>query len=76
MGLFQFLWRQLPDRCGAPNCSRRGTRGNENVVIIGDYRFLMCQECTQIQLARRGLAQEYTDMHKRVIDAMNEDEGE
>ena len=74
MGLLQFLWRQLPDRCGAPNCMRQGVRGNENIVVIGDYRVLMCHECTKVQMARRGIAQEYADMSKRVIDALNEDE--
>ena len=74
MGIRSFLWRQLPDRCQMPHCSRRGVRGKENVVVIGDDGFIMCQECTQIELTRRKQTHEYYDMHKRVIDALSEDE--
>jgi len=72
--LGRIFWRQLPDRCQMPHCSRHGIRGKENVVVIGEVGCIMCQECTQIELARRGQAQEYVAMHKRVIDALNEDE--
>jgi len=26
------LWALLPDKCERANCSRRGIRGNENVI--------------------------------------------
>jgi hypothetical protein len=51
-------------------------RGKENVVVIGDDGYIMCQECTQIELTRRKQTHEYYDMHKRVIDALNEDTGD
>jgi hypothetical protein len=33
MGLIEWLWRFLPDRCEMPGCSRQGVRGNENVIL-------------------------------------------
>ena len=74
MGLFQFLWRLLPDRCQMPHCTRRGVRGNENRIVISGRMRTICDECTVIELQRRRGRSEYTDMHKRVIDALNEGE--
>ena len=32
MGLIEWFWRLLPDKCSMPECSRRGVRGNENRI--------------------------------------------
>jgi hypothetical protein len=32
MGVIEWLWNFLPDKCEMPGCSRKGTRGNENVI--------------------------------------------
>jgi hypothetical protein len=40
MTLTERLWRLLPDKCQVVDCSRRGVRGNENLVggkIVCDY---------------------------------------
>jgi hypothetical protein len=57
MGLFSFLWRQLPDKCQAKHCTRRGVRGNENKI---DGKIL-CDECFAIHLLRRGAALEFDE---------------
>lgn len=41
MPLLEWLWRLLPDRCQMHHCSRKGVRGNENVV----YGVRMCDDC-------------------------------
>lgn len=41
MGIIEWLWRFLPDRCEMRDCARRGVRGNENVVA----GFVMCDDC-------------------------------
>jgi len=38
----QELWSLLPDYCENPECSRRGVRGNENVV--GGH--VLCDNCS------------------------------
>lgn len=38
--LYAWLWSFLPDRCEQPGCSRRGVRGNENIIdgrVTCDY---------------------------------------
>lgn len=38
--MIEFLWRFIPDKCQVSDCSRRGVRGNENLVggkIVCDY---------------------------------------
>jgi hypothetical protein len=32
MGIVEWLWSFLPDRCEMPGCSRKGVRGNENII--------------------------------------------
>ena len=74
-GLFAFLWRQLPDNCEMPGCTRQGVRGNEKImVVIGDKRRRMCDECTQIHLIRRNNWVNYHEVQGRAIDALNEDQ--
>lgn len=37
---FRWLWDFLPDNCEMPDCCRKGTRGNENIIngkIVCDY---------------------------------------
>ena len=42
MGWIEWIWRMLPDRCQRmPNCSRRGVRGNENVI----HGVRLCDDC-------------------------------
>lgn len=41
MGLIEWLWRLLPDRCQVKGCRRKGVRGNEN--RIGGIR--VCDDC-------------------------------
>lgn len=77
MGLFQFLWRLLPDRCQMPHCTRRGVRGNENMVPVGEgerrvWR-MMCDECTQIHLIRKKAGVTYAEVLERAIGALNEE---
>jgi hypothetical protein len=74
-GMLGFLWRQLPDRCEMPGCTRRGVRGNENImVVIGDKRRMMCDECVQVHLLRRRFGAEYVEVQRLAIDALNEDQ--
>jgi hypothetical protein len=68
MGITNFLWRQLPDQCSMPHCSRLGVRGNENIV---DGR-LMCDQCHAIHLLRRSGANDYAATMERVEDALRE----
>jgi hypothetical protein len=68
MGITNFLWRQLPDKCSMPHCSRLGVRGNENIV---DGR-LMCDECHAIHLLRRTCANDFTATMERVEAALRE----
>ena len=74
-GALQFLSRFLPDRCQQIGCTRRGVRGKENVVVIGDQRRMMCEECTQIHIHRRRARADYAAILDRAIDALNK-EGE
>lgn len=46
------LWSLLPDNCSIPErytyitCNRKGVRGNENWIDIGDgTKWLMCDDC-------------------------------
>ena len=68
MGITHFLWRQLPDKCSMPHCSRLGVRGNENIV---DGR-LMCDQCHAVHLLRRSGANDYAATMERVEDALRE----
>jgi hypothetical protein len=68
MGITHFLWRQLPDKCSMPHCSRLGVRGNENIV---DER-LMCDQCHAIHLLRLSGANDYAATMERVEDALRE----
>jgi hypothetical protein len=68
MGISNFLWRQLPDKCSMPHCSRLGVRGNENIV---DGR-LMCEQCHAIHLLRRSNASDFAATMERVEDALRE----
>lgn len=73
-GLLLFFWRFLPDRCEQIGCTRRGVRGNENVVFVGDSRRLMCDECAQIHIIRRNKWENFAATQGRAIDALNEDQ--
>jgi hypothetical protein len=68
MGITNFLWRQLPDKCSMPHCSRLGVRGNESIV---DER-LMCDQCHAIHLLRLSGANDYAATMERVEDALRE----
>ena len=46
MRLVEFLWSFLPDKCQVETCTRRGVRGNENVVD----GIVMCDECLERRL--------------------------
>jgi hypothetical protein len=74
MGLLEFLWRQLPDRCEMPHCTRRGIRGNENRMEIAGKMRTICDECTQIELFRRRSGEDYADLQKTVMGEMNKDQ--
>jgi hypothetical protein len=44
----EWLWILLPDRCEMEDCSRRGIRGNESIVLWDGWpggRRLMCDYC-------------------------------
>ena len=68
MDITNFLWRQLPDKCSMPHCSRLGVRGNENIV---DGR-LMCDQCHAIHFLRRSVANDFAATMERVEDALRE----
>jgi hypothetical protein len=68
MGITNFLWRQLPDKCSMPYCSRLGVRGNENIV---DGR-LMCDQCHAIHFLRCSSANDFAATMERVEDALRE----
>jgi hypothetical protein len=74
MGLFQFLWRLLPDRCQMPGCTRHGVRGNENILPINGKWRLVCDECTTIHLMRQKAREDYHDLQDEVTNAMNRDQ--
>jgi len=52
MGLFEWLWSLLPDKCSIPDrhtyitCCRQGVRGNENLIPVGNEVWIMCDYCT------------------------------
>jgi len=39
--VIEWFWRLLPDRCEMYGCSRRGVRGNENVI----HGKSVCHDC-------------------------------
>ena len=46
-----WFWDFLPDKCSMPDCSRKGERGNENIVD----GVVMCDYCHAKQiLEKRG----------------------
>ena len=75
MKFLSWLWSLLPDRCDVPSmgphwywrCSRKGIRGNENIVtmemqtrpgqsgysLVRDVRVVMCDDCHARWLDRR-----------------------
>jgi hypothetical protein len=58
MGLIEWLWRFLPDRCEMPGCSRQGVRGNENVIRgkrVCDYCHAIIGRVAQQDRARSPL---------------------
>lgn len=46
MGLLEWIWNKLPDRCQNKQCMRHGVRGNENVVRVGDDQVRLCDDCS------------------------------
>jgi hypothetical protein len=59
MGLREWLWSLLPDRCEVPSrplanvrCDRTGIRGNENVIATTVGWMRMCDNC-HAQLLRQ-----------------------
>lgn len=53
MGLIEWLWQLLPDKCEVQNmntyweCPRTGVRGNENRIVWPDGKTrVMCDDCS------------------------------
>lgn len=42
MGIREWFWRLLPDKCEMRDCRRNGVRGNENVLPDGT---IICDGC-------------------------------
>ncbi len=42
----QWLWSLLPDECQVVGCSRKGMRGNENLLPLGKgHHVIICDYC-------------------------------
>lgn len=70
MGLREWLWSLLPDRCEVPHlsianlqCDRTGVRGNENRIATSVGYIRMCDNC-HAQLQRQEEA-EWAEMRRR-----------
>jgi len=49
MSIREWLWSLLPDNCEVNNCSRKGVRGNENIV----HGIVMCDYCHSAEMTRQ-----------------------